>query len=220
MNQPKAVIFDMDGLLIDTERVALAAFLEAAAGLGIATTEDFFKTFIGKNWQTNQVLMRNALGSEDASRMLDAWPKAFEARVASYGIPKKPGADEVLTMLTERVVPIALATSTSRHHAVMQLQAVDLLDYFPVITTGDEVANGKPAPDIFLMTAERLRTEPASCVVLEDSEPGVAAASAAGMRVIMVPDLVRPSSEIAGLAEKVCDSLAEAHELLEAMLER
>ena len=218
MHRPSAVIFDMDGLLMDTERVALETFSEAADGLGIAVPAGLYESLIGRTWRTNQVQMREALGADAAEAISAAWDRTFEARVAVDGIPKKSGADALLEMLSRRGVPTAVATSNARRYAVAQLRDADLLDYFPVITAGDEVDCGKPAPDIFLATARRLETRPAACVVLEDSEPGVAAAAAAGMRVIMVPDLVAPSSEAAALAERVCPSLIEARAFLESIL--
>lgn len=218
MHTPAAVIFDMDGLLMDTERVALRTFHEAADGLGITVPDGLYESLIGRTWRTNQVQMREALGADAAEAISAAWDRAFEARVAVEGIPKKPGADALLEMLSRRGVPRAVATSNARRYAVAQLRDADLLAYFPVVTAGDEVDRGKPAPDIFLATARRLGTRPAACVVLEDSEAGVAAAAAAGMRVIMVPDLVTPTRETAALAERVCPSLAEAHAFLESIL--
>ncbi len=214
-----AVIFDMDGLLLDTERVALSTYLLAADQLGVDADEELFSSFIGKPWSTNQRLMHEALSPADAVAMLDRWHEIFDARMRSGTVPKKPGADDIVAMLSRRGTPIALSTSTGRDKATMALRSADLLDYFTVITTGDEVEHGKPAPDIFLLTSERLGVEPANCIVLEDSEAGVRAGCAAGMRVVMVPDLKQPDPEIAGLAEHVCDSLVEAQGFLEAELE-
>ena len=214
-----AVIFDMDGLLLDTERVALSTYLLAADQLGIDAGEELFASFIGKTWPTNRRLMHEALNPADAAAMIERWTETFDARMRSEAVPKKPGADNIVEMLSRRGTPIALSTSTARDKATMALRSVDLLDYFTVITAGDEVENGKPAPDIFLLTSERLGVGPANCIVLEDSEAGVRAGCAAGMRVVMVPDLKQPDAETAGLAERVCDSLADAQRFLEAELE-
>lgn len=213
-----AVVFDMDGLLLDTERIALDTYLETAARLGIDASEELFATFVGKNWPTTRALMEKALGADAGRRMLGGWVPAFEDRVRAGGIPTKPGADRLLSTLSARGTPMALATSTERRRATMNLEAVGLVDYFPVITTGDEVARGKPAPDIFLLTAERLGIAPGRCLALEDSEPGVESASAAGMRVVMIPDLRPPSPAIAALAEAVCGSLVLAQDYLETLL--
>jgi HAD superfamily hydrolase (TIGR01509 family) len=214
----KAVIFDVDGLLLDTERVALAAYLEAASRSGINATEELFMSLVGRNWATSQGLLKDALGTDDAETMLAEWPRTFESRVLGAGIPKKPGADEVIHMLVKRETPVALATSTSRDLATDRLRSAGLLEHFEVIVTGDEVANGKPAPDIFLLAAERLDIEPTACIVLEDSEPGVRAGDRAGMRVLMVPDLIQPSPEVAALATGIFESLVEAQTFLERSL--
>jgi HAD superfamily hydrolase (TIGR01509 family) len=213
-----AVIFDMDGLLIDTERVALEAYMDAGRQLGIETTVDLFTTFVGRSWATTKILLEDALGPDDAARMLLAWPTAFDARLRTTGIPKKPGVDELLGLVRRRRIPIALATSTDRDRASAHLDSAGLIEHFPTMAAGDEVVHGKPAPDIFLLAAQRLRVDPETCIVLEDSEPGVRAASAARMRVVMVPDLKQPEPGVAALAERICASLFEAGEFLATIL--
>jgi HAD superfamily hydrolase (TIGR01509 family) len=209
----------MDGLLLDTERVALETYLDTASALGIdAATPALYATFIGRSWQATRVLLEEALGPRNSERMLSRWPERFEARVESGSIPRKPGVEDLLDLIGRRGTPIALATSTARHLTLRQLGAAGLLDRFGAMATGDEVVNGKPAPDIYLLAARRLGVDPASCVALEDSEPGVEAASRAGMRVIMVPDLIQPAPRIRAMAERVCPSLVEARKVLDGIL--
>ena len=121
---------------------------------------------------------------------------------------KKPGLDELLDLLDSLHVAKAVATSTVRQTATTQLAAAGLLDRFEVVATGDEVGNGKPSPDLFLLAAQRLGIEPVHCLVLEDAEAGVIAAHRAGMMVFVVPDLKPPSAEVRRLANGVFESLA------------
>lgn len=220
LNSPvDAVIFDMDGLLFDTERVALETYREAAADLAIrAATDDLFITFVGKNWTLTRALMAEALGPADTERMLERWPPIFRARVDSLGVPQKPGADAILRFVARRGLPIALATSAGGPKARRQLEGAGLIDHFGAIASGDEVVHGKPAPDLYLLAAERLGVTPEACVALEDSEAGVEAANAAGMRVIMVPDLQQPSERIRAMTMRVSLSLIEVREYFETLL--
>lgn len=214
-----AVILDMDGLLLDTERVALSTFLDAASRLGIEdATSELFATFIGKSWKTTQTLLRDAIGASSAERLVEGWKAAFETRVGSGQIPRKPGAGELLSFLRTRELPFALATSTGRELTLSQLTATGLIGYFSTMATGDEVAHGKPSPDIYLLAASRLGVDPSACLALEDSPTGVEAAHRAGMRVIMVPDLIQPDVETARLTERVCGNLTEVRSFLELRL--
>lgn len=220
MNErPHAVILDMDGLLLDTERVALTTFLAAASALGIgAATRELFTTFIGKNWKTTQILLRDAVGASDARRLVESWKTAFEDRVGSARIPTKAGAGELLSFLRSHRLPFALATSTGRELTLSQLRATGLIGHFATMATGDEVAHGKPSPDIYLLAAARLGVDPSVCLALEDSPPGVEAAHRAGMRVLMVPDLIHPDPRTAGLTERVCGDLLEVRSFLQTCL--
>jgi HAD superfamily hydrolase (TIGR01509 family) len=215
----EAVIFDMDGLLFDTERVALETYREAAAQLAIAAaTDELFITFVGKNWNATQTLMDEALGGIDAQRMLELWPPIFRDRVQSLGIPQKPGAEDMIEFVRDRGFPVALATSAGGPKARRQLGGAGLLHHFSAIASGDEVPHGKPAPDLYLLAAERLRIHPEACVALEDSEAGVEAASRAGMRVIMVPDLKHPSERIRAMTTHVAASLIDVVDYFERAL--
>jgi HAD superfamily hydrolase (TIGR01509 family) len=133
--------------------------------------------------------------------------QTLEAAFEAGPLPKKRGLDELLDLLDSRRIPKAVATSTRREISVPELAATGLFDRFNVIATGDEVTNGKPAPDLFLLAAQRLGIDPAACLVLEDAEPGVIAAHRAGMQVYMVPDLQPSSPTVERLANGIFDSL-------------
>ena len=146
-----------------------------------------------------------------------AWHVAYDAIVEREGIALKPGLLDLLDWLEARRIPKAVATSTRRDRAQAKLARTALLSRFVALVGGDEVARGKPAPDIFLAAAARLGEAAQHCVVLEDSEPGVRAALAAGMTPIMVPDLHAPSADLVALEPLILESLAEVPAHLAAL---
>lgn len=141
------------------------------------------------------------------------WHAYWNDYVQNHNVPLKLGVLELLMFLDDNAIAKAMATSTERERALASLGEVRRR--FDVMITGDEIEHGKPAPDIFLQAAERLAVSPETCWVVEDSEPGVRAAHAAGMRAVIVPDLERPSPDVCSLAAWVCDSLGEVQRLLE-----
>ena len=136
------------------------------------------------------------------------------AHIDQHGAPTKPGLTSLLDWLEMRAMPRAVATSSGRASADRLLQSAGVRARFEIIVGGDDVANGKPAPDLFLLAADRLGVAPSDCVVLEDSGPGIHAAHRAGMRPILVPDLQQPTDEVQALAYRVCKSLHEAQTIL------
>lgn len=207
----RAVIFDMDGLMLDTEAIARLAWKKGGADLGHEVTDEQFARFIGRTSADTEAMLVDLFGpsfslAELRSRITHHW----DAHIEQHGIARKPGLVELLDFLHTQPVRKAVATSTRREAAIPKLAGLD--HYFDVIVTGDEVRKGKPAPDIFLLAASRLGVDPADCLVLEDSLPGVRGAKAAGMHVIMVPDLVAPTPEVAHHVA----SLHEVHAWLKA----
>jgi HAD superfamily hydrolase (TIGR01509 family) len=203
-----AVLFDMDGLMLDTERLLYAAWQRAMADFGYEASEEVFLASVGTTVQSTNQLLRAAYGPdfplEDTNgRTSDYIWQEVDAR----GAPLKPGLLALLDFLEARGIPKAVASSSERATIDRLLGSVGLLARFAVTVAGDEVAHGKPAPDIFLLAASRLDVVPERCLVLEDSEPGARAAHAAGMAVIIVPDLKAPSAGVAHLAEAVLPDL-------------
>ena len=207
---PAAVIFDMDGLIFDTESLALRAWEGTAQGFGREFDRDLCRQMIGRSAGDCIALIRQRHGHDyPADALMSAWHAGYDALVAAEGIAVKPGLDELLQLLDERLVPRAVATMTRRERACAKLERAGLLHRFAAVVGGDDVARGKPAPDILLAAAATIGIAPAGCVVLEDSEPGVAAAWAAGMTPLMIPDIYPPSPSLAARGLAVLGSLSE-----------
>jgi HAD superfamily hydrolase (TIGR01509 family) len=211
----RAVILDMDGLILDTEPMSQAGWGRTFRERGIPFEDYQFHALVGLNVDNARRKMLAWYGpdfpfDEIYARKLEC----VDEIIAAQGIPLKPGLQEFLAAVEALNLCKAVATSTARERAIYKLGIAGLPDAFPVIAGGDEVAHGKPAPDLFRLAARRLRVPPAECLAFEDSDPGVLAARAAGMRVVIIPDQKRPSAEAAKAAWRVIPSLKKAAENL------
>ncbi|MFZ2361205.1 MAG: HAD family phosphatase [Anaerolineae bacterium] len=203
-----AVLFDMDGLMFDTERLILRAWQRAMADFGYAGSEEVFLASVGTTVESTNRLLRAAYGPDFALEATNERTGEYIwQEVDAHGPPLKPGLLALLDYLEAIGIPKAVASSSERATIDRLLAAAGLAQRFAASAAGDEVARGKPAPDIFLLAAQRLGVEPARCLVLEDSNPGAQAAHAAGMAVIVVPDLTPPSAEAAALAAAILPDL-------------
>jgi HAD superfamily hydrolase (TIGR01509 family) len=216
--QIKAVIFDMDGLMLDTERLYRAACQQAALEFGYTLSDAAHSRMMGRSAAGAEQVVLDEFGPTFPMDDFRDKCQRLEAGFEGTGVPKKHGLDELLALLDSRRLPKAVATSTRRVIALPQLAASGLLGRFNAIATGDEVSNGKPAPDLFLLAAQRLGIAPSACLVLEDAEPGVVAANRAGMLVYVVPDLQPLSATTEQLAGGIFNSLAKVAEHLEPTL--
>jgi HAD superfamily hydrolase (TIGR01509 family) len=218
LRRPAAVVFDMDGLMLDTEGHAAQAWIDAALRLGMDFDRDVTTRLVGRNSRDCMDLIRAHHGpGYPVEALLDAWHTAYEAIIEREGIAVKPGLFELLAWLDAEGIPKAVATSTRKARAQAKLVRTDLAHRFVAIVGGDEIARSKPAPDIYLEAAARLGIPAVECVALEDSEPGIIAALAAGMTAIMVPDVGAPSPALLARGPLVLASLAEAHAHLAAL---
>ncbi len=200
----RAVIFDMDGLLIDSERVILECWRVAAAEQSLEVDDTLWLSMVGLHDVGCAELLDGLLGAERAKRLTLECKRRYDLLVEE-GLPLKAGARELLQDLFDLGVPLAVATSTRGERARLKLARSGIDGYFNHVVTSSDVAHAKPAPDLYLLAAERLGIPPRECIAIEDSEFGVRAASAAGMRVIQVPDMLPASETTRTLAQVVPD---------------
>lgn len=217
--QIAAVVLDMDGLMLDTESIYKRAWQNAAIQCGYTLDDGFYFTLLGRpNPACEAALLERYGGAFPIHEFRARWSELWRTDVESSGIPTKPGLAELLSFLDGHQIPTAVATSSDQDYATFSLRAAGLEDRFNHIVTGDQVVNGKPAPDIYVESARRLGVAPERCVAIEDSDAGVLAASAAGMITVMVPDLKPPSAEARSAAFCVVASLLDARKQIVSLL--
>ena len=214
---PAAVIFDMDGLMLDSERAIIGCLAEAAREAGHDLPEVLWLSMVGHSEAVCRHLLDEAVGEAQRDLILQRSHVLYDAVVAA-GVPHRPGIIAMLDFLDARSIPRAVATSTRRPLALRKLEAAGLLSRFDAICTSSDVEHPKPAPDIYLLAATSLGVDPAHCLVLEDSPTGVRAALAAGMYPIQIPDLLEPDDAVRALGHTILPSLDNARRLLEQRL--
>ena len=212
----KAVLFDLDGLLLDSEIVAFKVYEELGERFHFELTlPDFMENFCG------QPLRRNVAYCTERFQLPWGFEEAveevlrIEKKILDEGVDVMPGARELLSFLKENNYKTCVASSSARERSMRLLEQHDLVAYFDDFVFGPEVKRGKPNPDIFLKAAEKLGVAPEDCLVLEDSQAGIQAAYSAGMRVICIPDLKYPTEEYEKMATAVKESLFDVIPYLE-----
>jgi HAD superfamily hydrolase (TIGR01509 family) len=184
-----AAIFDMDGLLLDSERLIMAAWRESAAEAGMDLSEADFIKVVGSSAPESRARLSQMLGGGQEFEAVRARAQARLVTQSALGFPLKPGALRLLSILKERDVPCAVASSTAVSEVRRRLAKVGVLDFFKAVAGGDEVPDAKPDPAVYLLAAKRLGVAPAQCLAFEDTDHGARAAHAAGIRVVVIPDL-------------------------------
>lgn len=208
-----AIIFDMDGLMFDTERIAQQAWFRAAGDYGYVLTEPIYLGVIGLTSRDVEAYFRGTISADLPFEEVYLRKQQYvEEVVTRDGLPLKPGLLELLDLIENLSIPKGVASSTAKNIVSRNLSRAGL--HFDVVVGGDEVQNGKPEPDIFLTVARQLRVPAGQCLVLEDSNAGIKAAHAAGMIPVMIPDMKPPTDEVRQLAYRILPSLHEARSLL------
>ncbi len=217
--QVQAVIFDMDGVIFDSERLVIECWQVIAEKHNIPDIVEICMRVQGNNRQETGKRFREKYGNDFP---YDTYKKEvtalFRERYGEGRLPLKPGVVEILQDLKQRCVPLALASSTRSDIVKLELEEARLLSFFDAVLGGDMAPRSKPEPDIFLAAAKVLGAIPANCYVLEDSFNGIRAAHRAGMHPIMVPDMQQPDEEMRGLAEVIVDDLPKAMGYLQARM--
>ena len=207
----QGAVFDMDGLMFDTERLVYENWQAMMDERGYPYDIEAFKQTVGRRKKEVELFYKAAYGEDFPYwELADEGRARYVKRIEREGIPVKPGLYEILDFFRRRNVKIALATSTSRETAELNLRIAKVSEYFDVLVCGGDVKNGKPHPEVFLTAAERLRAAPESCVAFEDSINGIKSAYAAGMKTVMVPDFLQPTEEIKPMITYLCGNLNEA----------
>ncbi len=217
LKDTKLVIFDMDGLLLDTERLIVDAWdrLAVRKGLDREKIRDACMASIGINIQAVYKVVNEKLGPDFPYREYRAEMERDVAETLHGGpMPVKKGAFELLEYLKRTGMPAVVASSTRKAAVEAELRDAGLLPYFAEVSGGDDVQRSKPAPDLFLKAAASMDVPPENCLVLEDSYNGIRAAHAAGMMAVMVPDLLPPTEEMAALYTALAPDLGAVAELL------
>ncbi len=211
----KAVVFDMDGVLFDTEKLCMDSWCTIAKEQNVPDMEEVFPKCIGRNAKDTEKIIYEHYGKdfdyEGFCKITSEW---FWNYVEEKGLPVKIGVREILDYLQKEGYAIGLASSTKYSSVMHHLAEAKITDYFSVVVTGDMVEHSKPNPDIYLLACERLGVSPKEAYAIEDSFNGIRAAYGAGMKPIMVPDLLSPDEEMEKLSTLICKDLLEVMERL------
>lgn len=215
----EAIVFDMDGILFDTERLSVESWVEVAGQMGLGDIDKGVYGCIGLNRTDCRIFLKETYGEDFPYEYFREQTAAvFQQKVDKDGLPVMKGAQELLLWLQEKGMRVALASSTNTRKVESHLQLAGFTGFFQAVIGGDMVEHSKPLPDIYWKACQLLQADPAGTVAVEDSPNGIRSAYAAGMLPVMVPDLVQPDPEIANMLYQRCDSLFAVRDFLEKKL--
>lgn len=198
----KGAIFDMDGVLFDTERLYQETWHELAAEYDIELGKSFLKAISGTNGTHMKRVIEQYYQVADGTAIMEECMNRMKQKL-EIDVPLKTGVCKILEYFRENGVRLAVASSSSVQQIERNLICGGIREYFAEIVSGEEVEHGKPSPDIFLLAAEKIGCRPEECLVFEDSENGVTAGYRAGCFTIMIPDLIEPSDEIRAICSAI-----------------
>ncbi len=210
----KGAIFDMDGLLLDTERIYRDSWKIVAEEFGVLYNPEFPKAVCGTSGSGKVAVVEKYYPEVDVNAFIEACRRHVYESVSRF-VPEKPGMHEILDYFRKKKVKMAVASSSRMKIIKNNLQKVGVLDQFDAVVSGGQVERGKPAPDIFLEAARQIGCAPKDCYVFEDGRSGIKAGAAAGCDTIMIPDLTAPDEELRTLCVAIYPSLLDAMEAIE-----
>ncbi len=216
------VIFDMDGVIFDSERACLSCWSEIAEKWKLENVEQVFRKCIGTNDYQTRMIVEEAyapvFGEGISEKLLKESSRIWHSRFDENPLPMKTGVIEILEFLKINKVPVGLASSTKKASVEAELKQAGLYSYFDKIIGGDAVKISKPDPEIYLLACSEMGTEPGEATAIEDSYNGIRSAYAAGLRPIMVPDMIEADDEMRRLSAVICKDLSEVKAFFEKEL--
>ena len=212
----KTVIFDLDGVIFDSEQVVRQGWRYAAERLHLGQVDHLFLQCVGTNHIFTERLLQEQFGSQFSYEEFRKYTREFFYNYTDkYGLPVKPGVRKLMDYLKHNGYAIGLASSSTLQYILNGLRQAQLIEYFDVIVSGENLKRSKPEPDIYLMACEKMAVAPTEAYAIEDSYNGIRSASRAGMQPIMVPDLLPVTAEMEQLSCTVCNNLLEVRAYLQ-----
>ena len=217
LSELDAVVFDMDGVIFDTETIALRSWQDTADAHNLGDITETAMKCVGRSTVDTIRIFDEAYGDKVSIEAMHVeCVTRFNEIMQTEGLPIKKGARELLEHLRASGAVVALASSTNYDRVVMELKDADLFKYFRVIVGGNMIEHSKPEPDIYLLACKKLGADPTKCIAVEDSRNGIISASRAGMMPLLVPDILKPDEEMLKLARAKFDDLLQVKDYLEA----